>query len=198
MRPRAFSILLAAGVALQAGANSQALRAARERIQAAAKQVGAAWPLRSPELKVFKERRRLELWSEGRRLAAYRVGLGSAPDEDKVREGDHRTPTGAFYVCTRNRASAFHLFLGLSYPHAEAAERGLSSGLITPAQHRSILQALARKAAPPQFTKLGGLVGIHGGGSGSDWTWGCIALANPEIEELWEACPLGTPVQVNP
>ncbi len=183
---------------LARGSNAAALKAARARVEATARREGLRWPLASPELKIFKGRRALELWSEGRRLSTYRVGLGAAPAEDKVREGDHRTPVGRFYVCTRNRASAFHLFLGISYPHGPAADRGLKAGLITAAQHRAITSALARRETPPQFTKLGGLVGIHGGGAGSDWTWGCIALANPDIEELWEVCPLGTPVEVAP
>lgn len=191
------SALLLSSSALPArDASAAALQAARTRIAAAARQADLAWPLTSPELRLFKARRELELWAQGRRLRTYRVGLGAAPDEDKVREGDHRTPAGRFFVCTRNRASAFHLFLGISYPHREAADRGLKAGLITRAQHRAILEALAQRRTPPQFTKLGGLIGIHGGGAGSDWTWGCIALADADIEELWEACPLGTTVEV--
>ncbi len=192
----ALTLLAALPPLAAAGVSSATLEAARARIQARASQAGLQWPLVSPELRIDKGRRELELWAEGRRLATYRVGLGAAPGQDKVREGDHRTPVGRFYVCSRNRASAFHLFLGISYPHREAAERGLATGLITRAQHRAILEALDQKRMPPQFTRLGGLVGLHGGGAGSDWTWGCIALANADIEELWEACPLGTAIEV--
>ncbi|HJW31852.1 MAG TPA: L,D-transpeptidase [Holophagaceae bacterium] len=202
MHSRLAAVLLALSLASvpgkAKGAQPAALKAARARVEAMARQAGVTWPLASPNLRILKAKRALELWSEGHRLATYRVGLGAAPSEDKVREGDHRTPVGSFYVCTRNRASAFHLFLGISYPHGPAAARGLKAGLISPAQHRAITGALARRETPPQFTKLGGLVGIHGGGAGSDWTWGCIALANADIEELWEACPLGTPVEVLP
>jgi hypothetical protein len=197
MRALPAVILLAAlSPMAAAGVSPAALKAARSRVQALALQSGLHWPLVSPELRIYKGRRALELWAEGRRLATYRVGLGAAPDQDKVREGDHRTPVGRFRVGSRNGASAFHLFLGISYPHREAADRGLASGLISRAEHRAILAALAARRMPPQFTRLGGLVGIHGGGAGSDWTWGCIALANADIEELWEACPLGTGVEV--
>lgn len=179
-----------------AGVSAAALGAARARVQGMARHAGVHWPLRAPELRIYKGRRALELWAEGRRLVTYRIGLGAAPGLDKVREGDHRTPVGRFFVGTRNRTSAFHLFLGISYPHREAAERGLASGLITGAEHRAILGALDQRRMPPQFTRLGGLVGIHGGGAGSDWTWGCIALANADVEEIWEACPMGTWVEV--
>ncbi len=201
MRLRLAAALLALTLAAPGrarGAQAEALRAARVRVEAVARKADVRWPLASPSLRILKAKRELELWSEGQRLVTYRVGLGAAPSQDKVREGDHRTPEGSFYVCTRNRASAFHLFLGISYPHGPAAERGLKAGLISRAQHRAITGALARRETPPQFTKLGGLVGIHGGGAGSDWTWGCIALANADIEELWEVCPLGTPVEVLP
>ena len=139
---------------------------------------------------------RLELWASGKPLKAYAVGLGLAPEGDKVREGDFKTPEGRLYVCTRNEVSKYHLFLGLSYPGPDDAARGLRDGLITKAQHSAILDAHRRRARPPWDTPLGGIVGIHGHGAASDWTWGCVALEDPAIEELWVACPLGTPVLI--
>lgn len=168
------------------------------RVRAMAQAAGVAYPLVRPELRVFKAPHTLELWAEGRRLATYRVGLGHRGLADKVRSGDHLTPEGTFYIASRNRQSAFHLFLGISYPDGRAADRGRAAGLITEAQRQAIHQAQRRRGLPPQFTGLGGLVGLHGGGSGSDWTWGCVALDNPGIEELWIACPLGTPVEIHP
>jgi murein L,D-transpeptidase YafK len=172
--------------------------AARARVRAAAQAVGLAFPLVHPELKVFKGDRRLELWAAGKRVKAYQVGLGLNPGGDKVEEGDFRTPEGRFYVCTRNAQSKFHRFLGLSYPNGEAAARGLRDGLITKAQHKAILDALRQGVRPPWDTKLGGQVGVHGHGASSDWTWGCVALEDADIEELWEACPKGTPVDIAP
>jgi murein L,D-transpeptidase YafK len=172
------------------------LRAAEGRVRSLAAAAGVAFPLKAPELRVFKVAHRLELWASGRRLQSYPVGLGAAPELDKEREGDHRTPEGRLYICTRNLISKFHLFLGLSYPQPEDAARGLKEGLVTKAQHAAILDAHRRRARPPWDTKLGGLVGIHGHGSGSDWTWGCVALEDAAIEELWAACPLGTPVLI--
>jgi murein L,D-transpeptidase YafK len=190
------SLLLLPALALRGGATKEALDAAKARVQQGCHALGLAWPLKEPRILIEKGARRLTLQAEGKALMTYRVGLGSAPELDKEREGDHRTPEGQYYLCSRNPASPFHLFLGVSYPGAAAAERGLRQGLITKAQAEAIRRAERRREVTPQFTKLGGLVGIHGGGNSSDWTWGCIALADAGIEELWVACPPGTPVEI--
>lgn len=169
---------------------------ARQRIEARARAASLSLPLPSPELRVHKQRHQVELWAAGRIIARYPAGLGHRGLADKVREGDHLTPEGSFRICSKNQRSAFHLFLGLSYPGPEAAERGRRQGRITAAEHQAILHADRRRSCPPWTTALGGTVGLHGGGSGSDWTWGCIALENAAIEELWLACPLGTPVRI--
>lgn len=169
---------------------------ARARLERAASAAGLALPLLAPELRIRKQRREVELWSAGRLLARYPAGLGHRGLEDKAREGDHLTPEGTFRICTRNGRSAFHLFLGISYPGPEAAALGQRQGRISAAQQRAILDAERNRTCPPWDTPLGGAVGLHGGGSGSDWTWGCIALENGAIEEVWLACPLGTPVRI--
>lgn len=171
---------------------------AQARLERAAHAAGLALPLAAPEVRVRKQRHEVELWSAGRLVARYPAGLGHRGLADKQREGDHLTPEGSFRVCTRNARSAFHLFLGISYPGPEAAERGLRQGRISAAQQRAILAAARNRGCPPWNTALGGQVGLHGGGSGSDWTWGCIALENQAIEELWLACPLGTVVRIDP
>ncbi len=172
------------------------LKAAEGRVRTLAAAASVPFPLQRVELRVFKVAHRLELWASGKLLQTYPIGLGAEPELDKAREGDHRTPEGRLHVCTRNGISKFHLFLGLSYPRPEDAERGLREKLITKAQHDAILDAHRRRARPPWDTPLGGTVGIHGHGSGSDWTWGCVALEDEAIEELWVVCPLGTPVLV--
>lgn len=149
-------------------------------------------------LHIQKARHTLELRAEGRLVKRYVVALGHRGLADKQRSGDHLTPEGPYYVCSRNGASQFHLFLGISYPDDRAAERGLKQGLISKGEAEAIRRAQRQKACPPQMTRLGGLVGIHGGGTGVEWTWGCIALANPDVEEVWVACPMGTPVTISP
>lgn len=159
-------------------------------------------PLPSPILNhrivVSKSKRRLTLYSSNNVVRTYRVGLGLSPIEDKVREGDKRTPEGDFYICIKNHKSRFYLSLGLSYPNRQHAERGLRDGLIIRAQYEQIVEAIERKRQPPQYTPLGGEIFIHGNGSQTDWTWGCVALEDKDIRELFDAVPVGTPVRIEP
>jgi murein L,D-transpeptidase YafK len=153
-------------------------------------------PIDSPRIVVYKSERKLEFYSDKRLLRTYRVGLGFSPVADKKKEGDGATPEGDFYIFVKNNKSAYYLSLGVSYPNAEDAERGFRDGLINKAQRDSILEAIRKKTAPPQYTKLGGLIYIHGNGAGSDWTWGCVALENDDIKELYDAVSVGTPVTI--
>ena len=155
-------------------------------------------PVDKPRIVVYKHDRKLEFYSDQNLLRTYRVGLGFNPVPDKQREGDGATPEGDFYIFVKNNKSAYYLSLGVSYPNAEDAERGFRDGLINKRQRDSILEAIKKKAAPPQYTKLGGLIYIHGNGAGRDWTWGCVALENADIKELYEAVSVGTPVKILP
>lgn len=131
-------------------------------------------------------------------VRTYRVGLAPGIDatNDKVRQGDLATPEGDFSIVTRNDRSRFHLFLGIDYPNTEDAERGLRDGLITEAEARLIREADAAGRVPPYNTTLGGAIGLHGGGGSGDWTLGCIAVEDEEIEEIWAVAPLGTRVRI--
>ena len=155
-------------------------------------------PIKNPRIVVYKTARKLELYSDKTLVRSYRIGLGFNPVSDKQREGDGATPEGDFYVFVKNNKSAYYLSLGVSYPNVEDAERGLRDGLITRAQYNSIVDAHRRKAAPPQYTKLGGLIYIHGNGASRDWTLGCVALENEDMKELFDAVQVGTPVKINP
>ena len=155
-------------------------------------------PIEKPRIVVHKAARKLELFSDQKLLRTYRVGLGFTPVADKKREGDGATPEGEFYIFVKNNRSAYYLSLGVSYPNAEDAERGLRDGLISKKQYEAIVEAIRRKTAPPQYTKLGGLIYIHGNGAGSDWTWGCVALENEDIKELYDAVSVGTSVTILP
>jgi murein L,D-transpeptidase YafK len=155
-------------------------------------------PLIKPRIVVKKQQRQLLVFSEGKLVRTYRIGLGLNPDGDKVRQGDRRTPEGDFYIFTKNDKSAYYLSLGLSYPNDVAAERGLRDHLINRVQYDTIMRALRAQKAPPQNTLLGGDIYIHGNGAGSDWTWGCVALENDDIRELFNAVSVGTPVKIEP
>ena len=154
-------------------------------------------PLVNPRIVVTKRRRVLQLYSDGRVVRTYRVGLGLSPVEDKIRAGDRRTPEGELYICLKNPHSQFYLSLQLSYPNERHAERGLRDGLITRAQYNQAITAIRRKRVPPQNTRLGGELFIHGNGSQRDWTWGCVALDDKDIRELFDAVPIGTPVTID-
>ncbi len=141
-----------------------------------------------------------ELWYEerGSVVRRFRVGLGGAPVGDKERQGDSKTPEGEFYVSSKNPRSAFHRFIGLSYPMPRHAERGLDRGLITDVVAEKIRSAARHKRIPPQLTPLGGYVGIHGGGGTSDWTLGCIAVTDEEALWLFERMRLKDPIIIEP
>jgi murein L,D-transpeptidase YafK len=130
---------------------------------------------------VDKSDRTLRVYGGGRLLRTYRgLQFGAAPQGHKRFQGDERTPEGRYTIDTRNPASAYHLSLRISYPNA--ADRAY---------------AQARGRSP------GGDIFIHGqpnwlpaGRLPGDWTDGCIAVSNAEIEDLWRLVPDGTPIEV--
>lgn len=123
---------------------------------------------------------------------------------DKERRGsetnpdDWRTPEGTFFVVKKNPYSKFYKAFVLNYPTADDADRGLRQGLISNAQHRAIVEAENSFSMPPMSTALGGMIEIHGDGTGAstNWTQGCIAVHNDHMDELWEWVVVGTPVLV--
>ena len=154
------------------------------------------------EILVRKAQRRLTVRASDGSRKDYAVALGKHWAHDKSIEGDMATPEGEFYVCARNPRSKYCRSLAVSYPNAEDAARGLAAGLISTAENEQILSALHRGSMPPQHTKLGGEIYIHGGndtrradadGDG-DWTHGCIALNDVDMLELYARVPLGTTV----
>jgi murein L,D-transpeptidase YafK len=134
----------------------------------------------------------------------YQIALGNNPTGSKFRQGDGATPEGDYYITHKNARSRFYLSLGVSYPNITDADKGLKEGLITKAEHQAIVGAIRAKTKPPQNTRLGGDIFIHGGGAGKlfrsvqDWTLGCVALENEEIKELFEVIPVKTPVKIVP
>jgi murein L,D-transpeptidase YafK len=137
--------------------------------------------------------------------AVFGRGYG---DGDKQRMGDRRTPEGDFYICTMNHSKRFYKFMGLSYPGLKHAEEGLRSGMIVPDEYAMIKKAIEERSPPPWETRLGGAVGIHGRMLGAEdarrlssdinWTDGCIALDNADVDEVYRVVSLGTPVTILP
>ncbi len=129
---------------------------------------------------------------------SYPVALGKNWMADKAVEGDCATPLGEFYVCAKNPRSKYFRSLCISYPGTEDAQRGLAAGLINAAEHAQIVAAIRQGLMPPQHTKLGGEIYIHGHGThrkeATDWTRGCIALDDEAMQELYDLVPMGTVV----
>lgn len=126
---------------------------------------------------VFKSARIMRLEADGQVLREYPIGLGFNPVGHKQFQGDGRTPEGHYRIGVRNPQSAFHLSLGVSYPSPD--DRAM---------------AFAKGRSP------GGDIFIHGSPNGAlqepigDWTRGCIAVSNSEIEEIWRLVPVGCPI----
>lgn len=134
---------------------------------------------------ILKSERKLTLYREGRPLKTYLVALGGSPVGDKQCQGDQRTPEGTYRIELKNRASRFHLSLRVSYPdttdRAEARKRGCSPG------GDIMIHGLGKS-----FAYLGKLHRT------TDWTLGCVAVTNEEIEEIWAAVDVGTAVEIRP
>lgn len=159
---------------------------------------GGPAPQHGYRLIVHKSKRTLQLFDAGKASKTYKVALGRQPVAVKQKEGDFATPEGDYFICTKNPKSRFHLSLGVSYPGPRDAARGLRDKLITQREHDAIVTACNAKKTPPWNTALGGEVFVHGGGTARDWTWGCVALDNKDIEELYRLVPVGTPIMIKP
>lgn len=154
--------------------------------------------MENPRIVIKKNARKLEVFDGEKLVKTYETVLGFAPVGDKQIEGDGRTPEGEFYIFTKNAKSKFFLSLGVSYPSIDDAERGLQENLISQEERDAIVEAINNRQMPLQKTKLGGEIYIHGGGTISDWTDGCVALKNEEIQEIFDAVPVGTSVKIEP
>ncbi len=134
---------------------------------------------------VEKSKRRLSVFANGKELKSYRVALGRNPTGAKQEEGDMKTPEGAYKIDARNPQSDYHLALHVSYPSdedtARAAGRGVNAGFDI------MIHGIQNGSG-----WIGAFHRMH------DWTVGCIALTDEEIEELWRVTPDGTPIEVRP
>jgi len=136
-------------------------------------------------LAVYKSKRTLLAYAQGKLLKSYQISLGGQPVGAKEIEGDLKTPEGLYYINDKNQYSDYHKNLGVSYPNEKDVAHAKTLG----------------KTA-------GGDIKIHGLRNGMgfigklqrcvDWTLGCMALTNTEIDELYRAVPIGTPIEINP
>jgi lipoprotein-anchoring transpeptidase ErfK/SrfK len=159
--------------------------------------------IHAPRIVVIKSKRVLYLFDGDRLVRRYPVALGFAPIGQKRHADDGRTPEGVFRICTRTRASQYHRFLGISYPDPTAAGRGLRDGLISFGEYRSLVTADSAGGCPLWSTALGVGIGLHGCGDaclavGVDWSAGCVALSDADIEELFGVLRIGDVVEILP
>jgi len=132
-----------------------------------------------------KGEHRLTLFSQGQPLRSYYVALGANPHGPKLRRGDGRTPEGLYHIDSRNPHSQYHLSLHISYPNATDRERAEHAG-VSPGGDIMI------HGLPDRFASVGAL---H---RQQDWTLGCVAVTDAEIEEIWRTVPDGTPILIVP
>ncbi len=141
--------------------------------------------LHADRVVVLKKERTLQLMSQGKVIKSYRIALGGDPAGPKTRQGDHKTPEGVYVLDSRNTHSQFYKSIHISYPNARDREEA------------------RRKGVSP-----GGDVFVHGLPNGygfvgaahrlKDWTDGCMAVTNREIDEIWAAVADGTPIEIRP
>ena len=137
------------------------------------------------KLEVYKSKRRLLVYSNGQLVKTYKISLGRQPIGDKEFEGDKKTPEGLYFINDNNHNSGYHKNLGISYPKKEDIQNAKRLGKLA-----------------------GGEVKIHGfrnktGFIGKfhrwyDWTQGCIALTDEEIDELYKAVKIGAQIEIKP
>lgn len=148
---------------------------------------------------ISKRGQSITLKQNGVEIGTYPASVGSLSDlGDKEVEGDKRTPSGDFYVCTKNDKSAYHLALGVSYPAIPDAERGFEAGIISEEERDAIISANKAVEQPPWNTALGGFIEIHGNRRPGKGTLGCISVDNSVMDLLWEYCNLGVPITIGP
>lgn len=129
------------------------------------------------------------------------VALSRAPGP-KRKSGDQSLPEGDYRIAGPPRTSRFHRFLPIDYPAPADAARALAEGRISREDHDAIVAAHGQGRLPPQETALGGHLGFHGegrrwrGNLALDWTEGCVAMSDSDIEWLAERSPPGTPVRI--
>lgn len=133
---------------------------------------------------IVKSAHMMTLISHGEVIRAYKVALGD-PKGPKVQQGDKKTPEGVYFVDGKNAHSLFHRALHLSYPNAADRERARTLG-VNPGGDIEI------HGLPKQYAWMGA---AH---RSIDWTTGCIAVTNPEIDEIWDEVGVGTPVEIRP
>ncbi|SEO53212.1 L,D-transpeptidase family protein [Aquisalimonas asiatica] len=153
---------------------------------------------------VDTQRQEIRVFEDGyEALHLPRIAIGRGGVSELRQRGDRTTPLGEFRVAWINEDSDFHLFFGLDFPHFSHARMAYNQGLMEQEEFFSIIDAVRDRRLPPQRTALGGHIGIHGIGNGdrdlhnrANWTQGCVAVTNEEMDKLAEFVDVGTRVVI--
>ncbi|WP_406812892.1 L,D-transpeptidase family protein [Marinobacter daqiaonensis] len=144
-----------------------------------------ATPPAVSEVVVKKEQRRLYLMAHGEVIRSYRISLGKSPTGHKLYEGDSRTPEGSYTLDFRNPHSDFYKSIRISYPNHKDRRQAESWGL-NPGGN-IMIHGLPNDVGDMAFAYIG-----------LDWTNGCIAVSNEEMDEIWQLVDVGTPIRILP
>ncbi|MBM4174881.1 MAG: L,D-transpeptidase [Ignavibacteria bacterium] len=157
-----------------------------------------------PKLVINKIDYKLHLYADTILVKTYDVVFGGNPKYDKRDSEDRYTPKGSYFICDKKITTGLGKTLVLNYPTIHDAEYGLKQNIISNKEYLLIESAFQNQSIPPMNSKLGGNIKIHGNGKFDlilrnlpfilNWTNGSIAVNNREIEELYDACPVGTEV----
>ena len=134
---------------------------------------------------VLKKDHKLQLLKNGQPFKEYKVALGPHFEGAKTQQGDGKTPEGNYVIDSRNAQSQFHRSLHISYPNAQDIANAKS-------RHVSPGGDVFIHGLPPRYSYVGKAHTLH------DWTLGCIAVTDAEIEEIWKLVPNGTPIEIRP
>ncbi len=156
------------------------------------------------QLLVSKKNNELIVEKAGQVIKKYHIASGKGGKGTKRLRGDSKTPLGVYRIASFKESSRFHYFIQLDYPNLIDAWYGYKNEIIDAENFKRIATAYKKREAPPQDTDLGGFIGIHGLGETNDkkltihqalnWTNGCIALTNEEINDLRKFVAIGTQV----
>jgi murein L,D-transpeptidase YafK len=156
-------------------------------------------------IEVSKSQRLLRAWCARGAEVAMTAALGRDPVGPKREAGDVRTPEGHYRISGEPQPSRFHAFVPIDYPSVADADLALAEGRIGLRDHRRIVRAHQRGVPPPGDTPLGGEIGLHGEGTRwagdsehLDWTLGCIAVTDDELDFLIARTGPGVPVDIVP
>jgi murein L,D-transpeptidase YafK len=155
-------------------------------------------------LLVDTDSRELVVYQGERELSRFNgIAIGRGGAAENRQRGDHKTPLGEFRIGWINWDSEYHIFLGIDYPTFRHASRAYRAGYLELDDYLTVIDAVRMRRLPPQTTILGGHIGIHGLGKAdpyihqiADWTRGCIAMTDSQVEELAELVSIGTRVVI--